>query len=289
MPAATARSLLDIVRLSAEFVGRHGRESPRLDAELLVAHALRMRRIDLYLQFDRALADSEVAAVRELVRRRGAGEPIAYITGVRDFFSRSFAVDPAVLIPRPETETLVESALEVARRRGITRIAELGTGSGCIAVTLARELSDVQVVAVDCSAAALEVAARNARTHAVDARVHLALGSWADALHEPVQMIVSNPPYVTRGELAAVARDVRDHEPQLALDGGDDGLDAYRALLASLPGKLDPGASLLLEVDPRRARHVESMVRDALPGVATRMADDLGRMPRVIVAQAAAA
>jgi len=280
-----AHTLLDIVRLTSDYLAGHGSESPRLDAELLAAYALGLRRIDLYLQFDRVLSSDEVGEIRELVRRRGGGEPIAYITGVRDFYSRRFTVTPAVLIPRPETETLVQCALEVARERGVTSIADLGTGSGCVAVTLALELPGVHVLAVDASEEALVVARGNAAAHGVADRVTFVHGSWADALTSPVQLVVSNPPYVTSAELDAVARDIREHEPRGALDGGADGLDAYRALVASLPPALGAGASIVLEVDPRRAEAVVALLCGSFPAVTTRVADDLARTARVVVAR----
>ena len=282
-----AHTLLDIFRLTSDYLAGHGSESPRLDAELLAAHALGLRRIDLYLQFDRVLTGAEVGEIRELVRRRGGGEPIAYVTGARDFYSRRFTVTPAVLIPRPETETLVQCALEVARERGVTSIADLGTGSGCVAVTLALELPGAHVVAVDASQDALAVARGNAETYGVADRVTFVRGSWADALTSPVQLVVSNPPYVTSSELDGVARDIREHEPREALDGGADGLDAYRSLVSSLRSALAAEASVVLEVDPRRAAAVVALLCERFPAATTRVADDLARTARVVVARVA--
>jgi release factor glutamine methyltransferase len=279
------RTLIEVVRLSAAYLAQHGSSSSRLDAELLAAHALRLRRIDLYLQFERPLDQLQLAGIRELIRRRGAGEPVAYLTGSREFHGRSFAVDPRVLIPRPETETLVELALGVARSRdGPVRIADLGTGSGCIAVTLAAELPRATVIAVDADASALEVARRNAAEHGVAERVQVLQGSWADPLDSPVDLVVSNPPYVTRDELAAAEVTVREFEPRLALDGGDDGLDAYRALLPTLRRWLEPHASVLLEVDPRRAGLVAALLISELQPELTTTEQDLSRRDRVVVA-----
>jgi len=155
-----ARTVLDVVRLSTTYLSEHGSDSARLDSELLVAHALGIERLGVYLQYDRPLADHELDTIRTLLRRRGRGEPIAHLTGRREFYGRSFRVTPAVLIPRPETETLVERALKVARELGgELRIADLGTGSGCLACTLAAELPGATVIASDLSAAALAVAA----------------------------------------------------------------------------------------------------------------------------------
>ena len=287
--AIAARTVIDVLRLSTDYLAQHGSASPRLDAELLCAYAWQLRRLDLYLQHDRPLKEPELEAARALVRRRAGGEPVAYITGVREFYNRPFMVDPAVLIPRPETETLVELAIRVLRERapdgGGASVADLGTGSGCIAVTLALELPSIEVVAVDAGEAALEVARANAAEHAVTARVTFLHGDWAGSLERPVDLVVSNPPYVTTAELAAAARDVRDFEPHAALDGGADGLDAYRALLESLDGHVGSGAQLLLEIDPRRAAAVAELISDAFPGSAVTAHPDLTGRDRVIEAR----
>ncbi len=285
MPAASGQTLLDVVRLSTTYLGDHGSEASRLDAELLVAHALGLRRIDLYLQFDRPLDGAALGPIRDLLRRRARGEPVAYIVGVREFFSRSFEVTPDVLVPRPETETLIEVVTGHLRSRDRCTIADLGTGSGCIAVTLAAELGAANVIAVDVSEAALEVARRNALRHGAASRVELRRGSWLDPLSAPVDAVVSNPPYVTSAELAEVPRDVREFEPRLALDGGPDGLDAYRAMLAGLPRRLNPGGLVAFEVDPRRAGAVAELLGAALPAASPHVVDDLAGSARVVVAE----
>lgn len=282
------RTLLDVLRLSTAYLAEHGSTTPRLDAELLCANALRLRRLDVYLQHERPLSEDELGAVREMVRRRGRGEPVAYLTGEREFYGRRFAVTPAVLIPRPETETLVEVALRSLRaardgRRGV-RIVDLGTGSGCIAITLAAELSDLTVVATDVSTDALEVARENAQRHGVSDRVAFAHGSWGGALDGAADVIVSNPPYVTVDELERAQRDVRDFEPHLALLAGADGLDPYRAMVASLRDLLRPAGRLLLEIDPRRATAVQELIGGAFPGSETALERDLAGRDRVVVA-----
>ncbi len=273
-----------MVRLTTTYLHERGSESARLDAELLVAHALGLRRIDLYLQFDRSLEEAQLAAIREVVRQRGSGRPIAYITGTREFFSRSFAVTPDVLVPRPETETLVQAVLACVRDEPGSTIADLGTGSGCIAITLAAELPGAHVIAADISDAALEVARQNAARHGVDERVQFVCGQWADALDRRVDVVVSNPPYVTASELATAPRDVRDFEPHLALHGGVEGLDAYRSLIASLPSKLQPRAHIALEADPRRTAAVRGLLASTFPRARTEIVDDLSRTPRVVLA-----
>ena len=278
---------MEVVRLSTGYLGSHGSESPRLDAELLAAHALQLRRIDLYLQFETPLDEAQLAAVRGLVRRRGEGEPVAHITGVREFHGRPFKVTPDVLIPRPETESLVQLALAEARRRagdgGGLVIADIATGSGCIAVTLAAELPGARVLASDVSEAALAVAEANVRAAEVTGRVELYEGSWAGPLQGlEVDMVVSNPPYIARTQLAGLARDVRDHEPVLALDGGADGLDAYRELLPSVATILRPGGWVGLEVDIEAAEQVAELGLAAFSGATTAIHPDLSGRPRVV-------
>jgi release factor glutamine methyltransferase len=290
--ASPAPTLMDVLRLSTTYLGDHGSSSARLDSELLCAQALGLGRLDLYLQFDRPLDEQELTAIRELVRRRGRGEPVAYITGSREFYGRSFKVTREVLVPRPETETLVEQALAVLRMRvdgsehvaEPARVADLGTGSGCIAITLAAQTPGIEVVATDLSSPALEVARANAQR--LDAAVTFVECSWADGLSGHFDLIVSNPPYVTTAELEAVDRDVRDFEPHTALLGGDHGLDAYRALLASLKEHVT-ASRVLLEVDPRRAAEVGAMFVAAFPGATVTEVPDLAGRIRVVDVQVA--
>jgi release factor glutamine methyltransferase len=276
---------MEVVRLSSGYLQSHGSGSPRLDAELLAATALGIRRLDIYLQFDRPLEEAQLDAIRELVRRRGDGEPVAHITGEREFHGRTFAVTPDVLIPRPETETLVALALERAARNGYpVRIADAGTGSGCVAITLAAELHTATVAATDVSAAALAVAAINVARHAVGEKVELVQGSWCDPLDGGgFDIAVSNPPYIPTADLEGLERDVRDHEPALALDGGTDGLDAYRALLPSMAACLAGGGWAAVEVDIRAAEAVAALGREAF-GARTRTGvhTDLTGRPRVV-------
>ena len=277
-----ARTVLDVVRLSTTYLAEHGCDSARLDAELLVAHALSMERLDVYLQYDRPLADHDLDTVRVLLRRRGRGEPIAYLTGRREFYGRSFRVTPAVLIPRPETETLVERALKVAREQGgELRIADLGTGSGCLACTLAAELPGATVIASDVSAAALTVAAENAEALGVAGRVLFVEGGWTEGLVADLDLVVSNPPYVTSAEIEELPRDVT-FEPRLALDGGPDGLDAYRDLLPAVALRAPRVSWVGLEVDSRRADAVAEISRRVWPEAAIVIVDDLTRRPRVV-------
>jgi len=287
-----APTLVEVVRLSTRFLSERGSESPRLDAELLAAHSLGLRRIDLYLQHDRPLAEGELEPMRALLRRRAAGEPVAYLVGEREFYGRPFRVTPDVLIPRPETETLVERTLRWARAaagpqgEGL-RLADAGTGSGCIACTLAAELPAAEVVAGDVSAAAVVVARDNAARLGVADRVTVGEGSWEAPLapHAPFDALLSNPPYVTGGEMEGLMREVRDHEPMLALEAGEDGLDAYRELLGRCLPLVRPGGFLALEIDPRRRDAVVDLVVAGRPGSAVLVVDDLAGRARVVEAR----
>jgi release factor glutamine methyltransferase len=277
-----ARTVLDVVRLSTTYLSEHGSDSARLDSELLVAHALGIERLGVYLQYDRPLADHELDTIRTLLRRRGRGEPIAHLTGRREFYGRSFRVTPAVLIPRPETETLVERALKVARELGgALRIADLGTGSGCLACTLAAELPGATVIASDLSAAALAVAAENAEALGVAGRLLFVEGGWAEGLVAGLDLLVSNPPYVTSAEMDELPRDVT-FEPRLALDGGADGLDAYRDLLPAVAERAAGVRWMGLEVDSRRADAVAELARGIWPEAAILTVEDLAHRPRVV-------
>jgi release factor glutamine methyltransferase len=282
--ASAVPTLMEVLRLSTTYLGDHGSSSARLDSELLCAQALGLRRLDLYLQFDRPLDARELTAIRELVRRRGRGEPVAYITGSREFYGRAYTVTPDVLVPRPETETLVEHAIATVRAGAAahSRVADLGTGTGCIAITIAAEAPASEVIATDISHAALEVARANAERLGVP--VAFVECSWADGLSGHFDLIVSNPPYVTAAELESVDRDVREFEPHTALLGGEGGLDAYATLLASIREHVTT-SRVMLEVDPRRATEVRGMFTREFPGaVATEIPDLAGRV-RVVDVQ----
>jgi len=248
-----------MVRWTAEYFTQHQIPSPRLDAEVLLSHVLGVRRLDLYLQFDRPVETQERARYRELVRLRAAKRvPVAYLTGCREFWSRSFEVSPAVLIPRPDTETLVAAALEI----GGARILEVGVGSGVVAGTLAAELPHSSVLATDVSAEALAVARRNFERLGVADRVTLLRANALSALRGPFDLIVSNPPYIPSGELAALSPELQ-HEPVLALDGGPDGLDVVRQMLQDAARLLSDRGTLLLEVGADQARSTERLMREA--------------------------
>lgn len=227
-------------------------ESPRLCAEILLAHAMQCRRLSLFTQHESEPGAEIRDAFRALVRQAGEGAPIAYLVGAKEFFALSFEVTPEVLIPRPETEVLVERAIHHVRARAdaTCRILDVGTGSGCIAVALARNLPAARIFASDISEAALSVARRNAAKHAVAERIEFRAGDlltpWDG--EEPFDVIVSNPPYVSRRDADALPRNVRDYEPAIALFGGDDGLETLGRLAADAGALLLPEGHLLVEI-----------------------------------------
>jgi release factor glutamine methyltransferase len=266
MPAVGAETwtIRRIVTWMAQDFEKRGIESARLDADLLVAHVLGVPRVNLYMDLDRPLEPTELASIRGLVPRRRAREPIAYILGRREFYGRSFAVGPAVLVPRPETELLVERTLE-ALGQGPSRVLDLCTGSGCVAATLAAERESISVVATDVSEEAAKIARDNVESLGVAARVDVRVGDLyapVDA-ESPFDAIVANPPYVTEEEMKGLAADVRDHEPHLALVAGTDGLDVIRRIIDGAFGHLAAGGLLAIEVGAGQGEHVAELLREA--------------------------
>ena len=250
---------------AARFTER-GLATPRLDAEILIGHVLTLPRIQLYVQSDRPLQADELAAIRELIKRRQAGESVAYLVGKKEFWKLEFAVDARVLVPRPDTETLIEVAQDLLDARGgdapAARIADVGTGSGAIAVTLAKLRSDAVVYAVDVSEDALAVARANAERHG--AAVTFLAGDLAAPLvpHAPFTLIAANLPYIPTGDLAGLPPEVRV-EPSLALDGGPDGLLLVRRLVAAAPALLAPGGALVLEIGEGQADATAALLGEA--------------------------
>jgi len=271
----------DVLAWAARDFESRGMESPRLEAEVLLAHALSCRRIDLYTGFDRPLEPEDLAGFRGAVARRRSGEPSSYITGTREFWSLEIAVDPRVLVPRPDTEALVAAALD---RISDGPVLDLGTGSGCVAVAIAIERPGIRVDAVDVSEGACAVAAGNAARHGVGDRVAVLPGDLFDPLDPAAryEAIVSNPPYVADSEIEALSEEVR-REPRVALAGGGDGLDAVRRIVGGAGGFLAPGGWLLLEVDPRRAHEVAAEICPRLAGAAGEVLRDLAGRDRVVV------
>ncbi len=274
---------LKLIAWTQGYFARAAVDAPRLTAELLLAHALGCDRLRLYLDFDKPLLEPELARYRALVRRRAEGEPTAYLVGAKEFFGRSFRCDPRALVPRPETELLVEAALESLPPEGGVAL-DLCTGSGCVGVTLALERPGARVLAADVSPHALALAAENAAR--LGARVELLEGDLFAPLPGELRfdVIAANPPYVPTGEIPKLAREVR-REPALALDGGGDGLAVARRLVAEAPRRLRPGGALVVEMHETHERTLPALCLDA--GFATAEARrDLAGLPRLVVARA---
>lgn len=255
-------------------------DSPRLTMELLIAHILGLSRFELYMQFDRPLSETELATLRAMVRRRAAREPLQYILGEASFHGRRFHLNSSVLIPRPETELLVEETL---RRVGSIRCLDVGTGSGCIGVTIALERPETEVVAIDASPDAVEVARRNAAELGArnltlevvdffdDSRMR-ALGSF--------DLVVSNPPYISADEHTTLEPEVRDHEPRLALTDEGDGLGFYRRFIELAPTLLRRPGNMFLELGYGQSQAVAAMFREA--GMEVDILTDLDRIDRIL-------
>lgn len=275
----TIRSVLG---WTADYFNRRGVDAPRLTAEVLLAFVLQGTRVQLYVDLDRPLKPKELAAYRALIERRISGEPTQYLTGTREFYGRPFAVDPRVLIPRPETELLVDAALEAIPKDAPCRVLDLCTGSGCVAVTLAAERSNATVFATELSPAACEVARSNAATLKVGDRVRVLEGDLFGPLERGslFHVVVSNPPYVPSEEIAALAAEVR-REPRMALDGGRDGLEITRRLADQAPSWLEPGGMLAVEISEGQGPEAQRLLQSA-GLVRAGLRKDLSRLDRLV-------
>ncbi len=272
-----------VLEWTAGHLQKHGSDTPRLDAEILLAHARNCRRIQLYTAYDEPLSDAVRAQMKELVKRRAAREPVAYLVGHREFFSLDFRVTSDVLIPRPDTETLVMEAVTIAKPQAASTVLDLCTGSGCVAVSIAKNVPASTVTGVDISPAALAIAVENAVKNGVSERVTFLEGDLFAPLAagQRFDIIASNPPYVRTDELAGLDADVRRYEPRLALDGGADGLDLVRRILTAAPAWLKPGGWLMLEIDPHQFAAVDELGARTAMFVETAKSKDLAGRWRI--------
>ena len=282
----------DAATAAAQLLRQAKMETPELDARVLLCHAAGLTHEDLLRDGDLALSREAADRFKAYIGRRLAGEPVSRILGVREFYGRDFRIDKNTLDPRPDTETLIEAALDLVDREGWRQrsinILDLGTGSGAILVTLLAELPEAHGVGTDISLAGLQTAKANATALGVGTRASFVAAHWLDGIAGSFDLVVSNPPYIASGAIAALAPEVRLHDPKLALDGGADGLSAYRAIAPSARRVLRPYGSLLVEIGPEQADAVRSLVSEAgfRLDVSESLWRDLAGRKRVVVSRA---
>ena len=284
-----AWTIFRMILWSADYLAEKGVDNSRLDAEWLLADALEVERLQLYLQYDRPLTPAERAAFKPLLRRRAGREPLQYILGRTAFRELDLVTDPRVLVPRPETEVLVEEVLgwAAARPGGLGTVWDVGTGSGAVALSLAVEGVCERIVATDVSSAALEVAEENARRHGADGKVEFRRGVLFEALKadERFDVVVANPPYVEKGQRSHLEPEVRDWEPAAALFAGVDGLDVIRPLIAGAADRVLPEGLLALEVGTGQESRVVDLIDETRAFGPARVRRDLSGRPRIVMAE----
>ncbi len=281
-------TVLEAIRKSSDFLAKKGVESPRLQTELLLAHLLKLPRMNLYLNFERALAPAEVDSLRELVRRRGRREPLQHITGSTSFCGLEIAVNRHALVPRPETELLAELGwqfLSTLNPQPPTAL-DFGTGTGCIAIALASKCPDVKITALDVSPDALLLAKQNAAANKVAGKIKFLETNGFAALPQdkPFDLIISNPPYIPSAEIATLQPEVRDFDPRRALDGGADGLDFYRLIALQAAAFLEPGGKVILEFGDGQAEAVRRVFENE-KWIVEAVKEDYSQRPRILIAK----
>ncbi|MHC4070805.1 MAG: peptide chain release factor N(5)-glutamine methyltransferase [Planctomycetota bacterium] len=288
MASWTIQKLLD---WTTEYLTNKGVDAPRLSAELLLCHTLGLTRIELYTQFDRQVAKRQLDQLHNLVKRAGLHEPVAYLTGRTEFYSLQLDITDDCLIPRPETELLVQRAIEFLRTHdGVQFVCDLCTGSGCIAVAIAKNHPDSHVIATDISAGALAVAAENIEKYKLKERIRLIQGDLFEPLVRQLDvdqfdLIVCNPPYVSAAEYEILDNNVKDYEPKSALYAGTDGLDIYRRIIEKADQFLKPGAALMLEIGYAQGPAVRELLEQTGTFVKIKIEKDLHDNDRIVTAR----
>ena len=286
-------TIKELLKVTSDYLQEKKIESPRLCAEILLAHLLQTSRVDLYLHFEKPLNASELAAYRGLIRRRLSREPVQHITGIQEFWSLDFQVGPQVLIPRAESEVLIEQAVSLYKKGSLPggaqpRVLDLGTGCGALAIALAGEIENALIWASDISAEALSFARSNAERHGVEKRIQFTRGDLLNHFRsgpDAFDLILTNPPYVTSREFDTLAPEVRDFEPKIALDGGEEGLTYIQEIIGQAPDVLNDRGWLAMEMDPRQApRALELISESEKFGHADRVRDYSDR-DRVVIAR----
>ncbi len=292
MSETSSRSIRQAFVAAARTLREAGIDTPELDARLLLRHATGLTQEDLLARPQFMLAPEVAARLDAAIARRLEREPVSRIVGLREFYGREFLIDRHTLDPRPDTETLIEAALEAIERNGWRekplRLLDLGTGTGCILLTLLAELPKARGIGTDVSEMALSLASENARRLGLESRASFAAADWLDGIEGQFDLILANPPYVASGEIAGLAREVKDYDPLLALDGGADGLEAYRRIAGKATGILRPGGHLIVEIGASQADAILGLFRASGLGVdANAVRHDLSGRPRVILMAAA--
>ena len=278
--------VIDLIQWTTEYFERHNIPNPRLDVELLLGHVLQKSRLQIYLNFDMPVFQERLLVFRNLIKKRSAHTPVSYLTNHREFMSLDFYVDSRVLIPRPDTEILIETVLK--QQEGPCRLIDIGTGSGAIAISLAVTLPDWEIVATDISAEALDVAQQNADKHNCANRIGFLQGDLFEAVKELentcFDWIVSNPPYVSIEDRSVLAPDVHNYEPEVALFAGGDGLNIIRRIIAEAPEFLNPKGKLVLEIGYNQRRAVQELIESSGMYSDCQFIKDYSGIERVVVA-----
>ena len=281
----TIQKLLNWV---TEYLTAKGIESPRLSSELLLCHVLELKRIDLYTQFNKQVPQQQLNQLHDLVKRAGSYEPVAYLTGKTEFYSLELDITADCMIPRPETELLVQRAIEFLRTRsGVQYVCDLCTGSGCIAVAIAKNFPDARITATDISAAALAVAARNVEKYRLKEQVRLLCGDLFESVIKQLDvsqfdLIVCNPPYVSTSEYEKLDKNIKDYEPQSALLAGEDGMDIYRRIVKEVDKFLKPGAALMLEIGYAQGSAVQDLLEQTSAFIDIKIEKDFHDNDRIV-------
>jgi release factor glutamine methyltransferase len=282
-----AVTVLEVIQRSTEFLSKKGVDSPRLQTELLLAHLLDLPRMQLYLNFERQLSETEVDNFRDLIKRRSQREPLQHIIGSTSFCGLEFAVNRHVLIPRPETEILAEQGWKFLNSRSAqpSTALDLGTGSGCLAISLAKHCPTAQIFATDISTDGLELAKQNAARHNVPDRIHFLHGDAFAPLESPISfdLIISNPPYIPTTEIPTLQAEVRDYDPHQALDGGPDGLAFYRRIAAEAAPFLKPGGKIMLEFGDGQTQAIREIF-ESQKWIVEAILEDYTQRPRILIA-----
>ena len=270
----------DNLNISGELLMKSGSPDSRLEAEILLRHVLKIGRATMFSNLENILDSKQENDIAELVQRRLANEPLSYITGTREFYSLDFQITSAVLIPRQETETLVDEVIKIAKENPL-KIVDVGTGSGAIAIALAVNLPLAKIIATDISVDALHVAESNTKMNEVFSRINLKQGNLLDVLDEKVDVIVSNPPYIPSNQIEHLQPEVKK-EPHIALDGGSDGLEYIRKLIGNCSEKLNNNGHIFIEIDPSQSEEVLKIADTHFPDARTAIIKDLSQNNRVL-------